>query len=49
MPGLGPGKLADRNLSDPNPSRLVEALFYTHPPIAKRIAYIRRSTQEPLG
>jgi STE24 endopeptidase len=34
-------KLADRNLSDPNPSRLVEALFYTHPPIAKRIAYLR--------
>jgi STE24 endopeptidase len=39
-------KLADRNLSDPNPSRLVEALFYTHPPIAKRIAYIRKSAQE---
>jgi STE24 endopeptidase len=34
-------KLADRNLSDPNPSRLVEALFYTHPPIAKRIVYLR--------
>ncbi len=34
-------KLADRNLSDPNPSRLVEALFYTHPPITKRIAYLR--------
>ncbi len=37
-------KLADRNLSDPNPSRLVEALFYTHPPIAKRIAYLLQST-----
>jgi len=36
-------KLAARNLSDPNPSRLVEALFYTHPPIAKRIAYIVKS------
>jgi STE24 endopeptidase len=38
-------KLAGRNLSDPDPSRLVEALFYTHPPIAKRIAYILRSAQ----
>ncbi|MCL5282758.1 MAG: M48 family metallopeptidase [Planctomycetes bacterium] len=38
-------KLADRNLSDPNPSRLVEALFYTHPPIAKRIAYLRQAGQ----
>jgi STE24 endopeptidase len=36
-------KLADRNLADPNPSRLVEALFYTHPPIAKRIYYIHKS------
>lgn len=36
-------KLADRNLADPTPSRLVEVLFYTHPPIAKRIAYIRKS------
>jgi len=36
-------KLADRNLSDPNPSRLVEALFYTHPPIAKRIAYLQNA------
>ena len=38
-------KLADRNLADPNPSRIVEALFYTHPPIAKRIAYILESAQ----
>jgi len=36
-------KLADRNLSDPHPSRLVEALFYTHPPIAKRIDYLRKA------
>jgi STE24 endopeptidase len=36
-------KLSDRNLSDPNPSRLVEALFYTHPPIAKRIAYLQNA------
>ncbi len=34
-------KLASRNLSDPQPNRLVEVLFYTHPPIAKRIAYLR--------
>ncbi len=38
-------KLADRNLSDPNPGRLVEALFYTHPPIAKRIAYLLKAAQ----
>ncbi|MCU0916477.1 MAG: M48 family metallopeptidase [Planctomycetes bacterium] len=38
-------KLADRNLADPAPSRLVEALFYTHPPIAKRIAYLRAAAQ----
>jgi STE24 endopeptidase len=36
-------KLAGRNLTDPNPSRLVETLFYTHPPIAKRIAYLQKS------
>jgi STE24 endopeptidase len=38
-------KLADRNLSDPNPSRLVEALFYTHPPIAKRIDYLHKASR----
>jgi STE24 endopeptidase len=38
-------KLADRNLADPDPSRIVEALFYTHPPIAKRIDYILKSAQ----
>ncbi len=36
-------KLAGRNLSDPQPNRLVEVLFYTHPPIAKRIAYLREA------
>jgi len=36
-------KLAGRNLADPEPSRLVELLFYTHPPIAKRIAYIKHA------
>jgi STE24 endopeptidase len=39
-------KLADRNLSDPEPNRLVEVLFYTHPPIAKRIEYIRKSAPQ---
>jgi STE24 endopeptidase len=34
-------KLAGRNLSDPNPNRLVVALFYTHPPIAARLDYLR--------
>jgi STE24 endopeptidase len=37
------GKLAGRNLADPEPSRITELLFYTHPPIAKRIAYLRQA------
>jgi len=41
-------KLAGRNLADPEPSRLVELLFYTHPPIAKRIAYLRGATRENM-
>ncbi len=36
-------KLTERNLADPQPSRLVEVLFYDHPPIAKRIAYLRKA------
>ncbi len=39
-------KLAGRNLADPNPNRLVELLFYTHPPIAKRLNYLRQAAQE---
>ena len=39
-------KLAGRNLADPDPNRLVELLFYTHPPIAKRIAYLRQAGHE---
>jgi len=38
-------KLAERNLADPQPSRLVEILFYDHPPIAKRIAYLRQAAR----
>jgi len=30
-------KLAEQNLSDRTPCRLVELLFYSHPPISKRI------------
>lgn len=30
-------KLADQNLAERQPSRLVEVLFHSHPPIAKRI------------
>jgi len=33
----GMNKLADQNLAERRPSRLVELLFYSHPPIAKRI------------
>jgi len=35
-------KLAHQNLSDPSPSRLVEILFHTHPPISERIDYARQ-------
>lgn len=38
-------KLAERNLADPEPSRLVELLFYDHPPVAKRIDYLRNAAQ----
>ena len=31
-------KLADQNLAERNPSRLVEIWFHSHPPVAKRIA-----------
>jgi STE24 endopeptidase len=33
----GMNKLADQNLAERQPSRLVEWLFHSHPPIAKRI------------
>jgi STE24 endopeptidase len=33
----GMNKLADQNLAERQPSRLVEILFHSHPPIAKRI------------
>jgi STE24 endopeptidase len=41
-------KLARRNLADPAPHRLIELLFYTHPPIAKRIAYLEQSARKSL-
>ncbi len=30
-------RLADQNLSDPSPGRLIEIMLYDHPPISKRI------------
>jgi STE24 endopeptidase len=30
-------KLAEQNLSDLTPNRLIELLFYSHPAISKRI------------
>jgi Zn-dependent protease with chaperone function len=30
-------KLAEQNLADRTPNRLVELLFYSHPPISRRI------------
>jgi len=34
-------KLAGQNLIDPSPSRLEELLLYDHPPISKRLRYLR--------
>lgn len=34
-------RLAEKNLSDTDPSRVVELVFYNHPPIARRIAMAR--------
>jgi STE24 endopeptidase len=43
IPAVGPfisamNKLAEQNLAERTPSRIVEILFHSHPPIAKRIA-----------
>lgn len=42
-------KLAAQNLTDPAPSPLVEAWFYSHPPMARRIAMARRWEAEESG
>jgi STE24 endopeptidase len=39
-------RLAAQNLAEEEPSRLVQILFHTHPPIAARIAAAREYTQE---
>ncbi len=38
-------KLAEQNLADRTPNRLVEFLFYSHPPISKRIEMAKQTTQ----
>ncbi len=35
-------KLAEQNLADREPNRIIEILFYDHPPISKRIALAER-------
>ena len=30
-------KLAEKNLADPNPSKFIKVIFYSHPPIKERI------------
>ncbi len=35
-------KLAEQNLADRNPNRLVELFFYSHPPISKRIEMAKK-------
>ena len=45
-------RLGVQNLAEERPSRLARWLFYTHPPIAERIAAARRwadSHQPPAG
>jgi STE24 endopeptidase len=37
----GMTRLANQNLSDVEPPRWVEVLFYSHPPIGKRLAMAR--------
>jgi Zn-dependent protease with chaperone function len=32
-------KLSYMNLSDPNPSPIIEFLLYDHPPVSKRIKF----------
>jgi STE24 endopeptidase len=38
-------RLSQQNLAEENPSRLVQWLFYSHPPIRERIAAARRWQQ----
>jgi len=40
-------KLGAQNLTDPSPSKLVELLLYTHPPISKRLRYAKEKEQNP--
>jgi Zn-dependent protease with chaperone function len=42
-------RLADQNLSEEHPSRLARWWFYTHPPVADRIAAARGWTARPAG
>jgi STE24 endopeptidase len=39
-------KLGNQNLSDPSPNKLVEMFAYTHPPISKRLRYLRQANEE---
>lgn len=39
-------KLTDQNLTEPEPSRLVELMFYDHPPYYKRVELARRYRNE---
>jgi len=39
-------RLGEQNLAEKRPSRLVEWLFYTHPPVADRLAAAQAATKE---
>jgi STE24 endopeptidase len=42
-------RLAAQNLAEEEPSRIVQVLFHTHPPIAARIAAARKYSAVPSG
>ena len=35
-------KLAEKNLADPNPSKIIKFFFYSHPPISERITLAKQ-------
>lgn len=42
-------KLANKNLADPNPSRIIRFIFYDHPPVRERIDMARNISLEGRG
>ena len=42
-------RLSQQNLAEENPSRLVQWLFYSHPPIRERIEAARRWSEAAMS